>query len=190
MKPTLRKTLAVLPLAAACAAFGSAAQAQNAINIGGEVKNISCTANIPGGNTVNLPIAQPSDLPNANSAAHSTQFTIALTACAAGANGTVARAMFYNTTAGAVSSGRLNPTFTGGGAGWQYAFRTVGAGSGNVDVPVRTSATIVVQTNDPGATIANGAANLRYAVRYRRNATGPLMPGKGTASVSYVLYYL
>jgi len=191
MKPTLRKTLAVLPLAAACAAFGSAAQAQNAINIGGEVKNISCTASVVGGNTVNLPIAQPSDLPSPNSVAHHTPFTIALTGCGTGANGTVARAMFYNTTAGAVSNGRLNPTFNPTTAGgWQYAFRTVGNAGGNVDVPVRTSDTIVVQTGDSGVPIVNGAANLRYAVRYRRNATGPLTPGKGTASVNYVVYYL
>jgi len=190
MKPTLRKTLAVLPLTAACAAFGSAAQAQT-LNIGGEVKGISCTASIVGGNTVNLPIAQPSDLPNGGSTAHQTMFTIALTGCGAGANGTVARAMFYNITAGAVSNGRLNPTFNPTTAGgWQYAFRSVGAGSGNVDVPVRTSDSIVPQTGDLGATIANGAVNLNYRVMYRRNNTGALMPGKGTASVNYVLYYM
>jgi len=187
MKPTLRKTLAVLPLAAACAAFGSAAQAQT-LNIGGQVKNISCTASIPGGNVLNLPIAQPSDLPNPGTLAHLTVFTIALTACDASDNGLLARAMFYNTTAGAVSNGRLNPTFTGGGAGWQYVFR-VGTAGGNSAI-VRTSPTIVVQANDPGATIANGAANLRYRVMYRRNDTGPLTAGKGTASVNYVLYYM
>jgi len=187
VKPVLRKTLAVLPLAAACAAFGSAAQAQNAINIGGEVKNISCTANIPGGNTVNLPIAQLSDLPNVGATVHYTTFTIALTACAAGTDGIVARAMFYNTAAGAVTNGHLNPTFSPANAGgWQYRFLAVGGGGNNV--PVRTSASIVVQTNDPGATITNGAANLNYRVGYIR--TGALTPGKGTASVNYVLYYL
>jgi len=188
MKPVLRKTLAALPLAAACAAFGSVAQAQQAITIGGEVKDMSCTATITGGNTVNLPIAEPSALPNGGSLAHPTVITIALTACAAGTDGNVARAMFYNATAGAVSGGRLNPTFTGGGAGWQYAFRA--GTTGTVNVPVRTNATIMVQANDPGAAIANSGANLRYRVMYRRNDTGALAPGKGTASVNYVLYYL
>jgi len=188
MEHTLRKTLAVFPLVAACVAFGSQAQAQTA-TFGGELKGITCTASVVGGNTVKLPIAQPSDLPTVGSVAHYVIFTIALTACGTGADGTVARAMFYNATAGAVSSdGHLYPTFTPASAGgWAYRFRAVSA-SGSDYVPVRTSATIVVHTTDNGATIVNGAANLRYRVGYRR--TGALTPGKGTASVNYVLYYL
>jgi len=189
MKLVLRKALAVLPLAAACAAFGSAAQAQQVITIGGEVKDISCTATIPGGNALTLPHAEPAELPNAGSIAHQTVFTIALTACAAGSDNTVARAMFYNTTAGAVTNGRLNPTFTPANAGgWQYMFRA--GTTGTVAVPVRTGTGIVVQANDPGATITNNAANLRYRVMYYRTNSATLEPGKGAASVNYVLYYL
>jgi len=188
MKPTLRKTLTALPLAVACAALGSAAQAQT-LNISGAVKDMSCTATISGGNTLNLPVAEPSDLPSAGSIAHRTVFTIALTACGADANGSTARAMFYNTTASAVSNGRLNPTFTPTTAGgWQYMI--LASNTGNTTVPVRTSSAIVTQTNDPGVVIASNAANLRYRIAYRRNDSGNLSPGTGTASVNYVLYYM
>jgi len=185
MKPALRKTLAVLPLVAACAAFGAAAQAQT-LSISGKVQDISCTATLPGGNTVNLPVAEPGDLPAVGTRAHSTPFTISLTGCGGGNDGLLARAMFYNSTPGTVTLGRLNLAASSTGSGWQYEFRN---SSGASFVNIRRSPDIVIQSTDPGVTIASGAANLTYRVMYYRSS-GTLITGTGTASVNFVLYYV
>jgi len=183
MKPALRKTLAVLPLVAACAAFGPKVQAQT-LNISGKVQNITCTATLPGGNTVHLPIAQPSDFPSVGSTIHRTNFSINLSACGSDANGLIVRAMFYNSTPGAVTNNRLNLDAASTGSGWQYQFR---ARNGSA-VFVRTGPNIVVQSSDAGETITSGAANMLYRVEYYRSGT--ISTGTGTASVNYVLYYI
>jgi len=184
MKPALRKNLAVLPLAAACAAFGAVAQAQT-LSIGGKVQDVTCTATLPGGNTVSLPVAQPSDLPSVGSRALSTPFTISLTGCGGGNDGLIARAMFYNSAPGTVTGGRLNLDAASTGVGWQYEFRN----STNANAMIiRGSSTIVIQSTDPGVTITGGAANLTYRVGYYRS--GSLTTGTGTASVNFVLYYV
>jgi len=170
-------------LAAACAAFGAAAQAQT-LSISGKIQDVSCTATLPGGNTVNLPVAEPGDLPSVGSAVHQTNFYINLTACASGSDGLVARVMFYNSTPGAVTNNRLNLDSASTGSGWQYQFRS----RNNRAVNVRTGSNIVAQTNDVGATITSSAASLLYGVEYYRS--GSLVTGTGTASVNYVLYYM
>jgi len=186
MKSTLHKTLALLPLVAAFAAFGSAAQAQT-INVSGKVQDISCPATVVGGNTLNLAVVDPTtQLLAVNDTANPLNFQIRLVNCTSGA-GTIAKAMFYSTTAGAVSGGRLNLASGSTGAGWQYEF--LAGASGNATVPVRTSAAIVAQSNDPGAAVVtSGNTNINYRVQYRRN--GPITTGTGIATVNFVMYYI
>jgi len=178
----LNRSIALLPLAAACALFGASAQAQSTVTFQGTVASVSCTATVTtGGGTVTLPLIMADALPNNNSTAGATTFTVAVTGC--GNNpGVTAKIYFYNATANAVSGGRLN---TNPARGWQFQLLPA---TGNAQLPVGQNATVVPFAGDPGGSIATGATNINYRVRYFRN--GNLTPGNASATANFVLYYV
>jgi len=186
MRPSLRNTLAVLPLAAACAAFGSAAQAQQ-VTINGTVENITCTPSVNGGGingTVTLLAATNQDLPSVGSTAKEQAFTIGLTGCGTGSS-LRAKSYFYSTTTGAVSNGKLNLTTGSTGSGWQYELLSGTSGS-NV-LSIGTVAAVTPHVGDSGESINSGSATLTYRARYYRSGT--IGEGSGTATVTYAMYY-
>jgi len=186
MKPSLRKTLAVLPLAAACAAFGSAAHAQT-IDFEGAVTGTSCTPSIAGGNNVTLPTIAISDFVGVNqpAAQGETTFSVQFTGCAPSGGITTAKVWFYHDVAGTVNNGRLVKV-GGSGLGWEYELQA--GASGNNPITIGTSATYIPNANDPGANITGGSGTAAYRVRYFQSAG--VTAGNMTASVKYVVYYV
>jgi len=182
MKHTLHKTLAVLPLAAACAVFGTSAQAEK-ITFNGAVQDTTCTPSVNGGGadgTVNLDVIKSDDLPNLNATFGAKEFTIGLS-CSGSA--TTAKAYFYSDPS-RVTNDKLNlikPASTGNG--WQYELLA----ANDNPLKVGTAATPVDDANDTGATITGGSATLTYKVRYFRNAD--LEEGTGQSEVNYVVHY-
>jgi len=192
MKRKLHKTLALLPLAAACAAVGSSAQAQavistpSEVHFVGKVVKASCTVSINGGNTVNLPLITSADLTDTvGKTVGEKAFVIEATGC--GKNpGIFAKAYFYNTTSGAVTDTRLNIT-SGDGKGWQYELLPE---SGTTPLQVGTAATpVITSAADLGKDLVNGDGDLdlTYRVRYYRTAD-TFGAGVGNATANYVLY--
>jgi len=183
MKHTLHKTLAVLPLAAACAVFGTSAQAQQQITFNGKVAKVSCTPQAPAGNSVNLPVVQTSDFNN--NVAGETAFSFSLVDC--GPNPSItAKLYFYNDTPSLVVNDRLELMSGGSGSGWQYELlpRT-----GATPLKVGTSATVVESADDEGVGLASGSGILEYRVRYYSSAPDSITAGTGSAQATYVMYY-
>jgi len=188
MKLKLHKTLAVLPLAAACATFGASVQAQQVpavIKFEGKVAKITCTAKIAGGDTVTLPLIQESDIAGVGDFGGEKDFTVEVKSC--GKNpGIFAKAYFYNTTANAVDDGRLTLAPGSSGEGWQYQLLPAGQ---TTQLDVGTQATVAPNNdNTTGGDLASGGANLQYKVRYYRSAVA-LTAGTGKAQATYVLYF-
>jgi len=181
MKLGLNKPFALLPLLAAFGAFN--AHAQQVVNFQGTVAIVSCNATvITGGGTVSLPLALSDQLPAVGSTTGDTTFVVGVTGC--GANpGVTAKTYFYNATAGAVTSGRLN---TNPDRGWQFQILPdMGATQLNVGTSATPSAPAA---HDPGASIASGSANITYRVRYYRSAA--LTAGNASATANFVLQYI
>jgi len=180
------KNLALLPLAA-CAVFGSVAQA-DVITFRGTVLNNTCIPAVNGNgrdNTVALPVVNPADFPAQGDTTGDTSFSIDLTACSDAATNTV-RAYFWN--AEAVNGRLVKGTSQGTGAGWSYQLLA----SGNTNqLDVGTTATVVPDLTDPGATIASGSGGngtLNYTVRYYNEVGTTMTPGTFDALATYVLY--
>jgi len=184
MKHTLHKTLAVLPLATACAVFGTSVQAEK-ITFNGAVQDTTCTPSVNGGGadgTVNLDVIKSSNLPNLNDTFGAKSFDIGLSACSR--SDITAKAYFYSSEAGRVTNDKLNlitPASTG--SGWQYELLA----ANDTPLKVGTAATPVNDINDTGASIAAGTATLTYKVRYFRSAD--LQEGTGQSEVNYVVHY-
>jgi len=180
MKLSLNKPFALLPLLAAFGAFNAHAQQ---VTFQGQVAVVSCNATVTtGGGIVSLPLATSDQLPAVGSTAGMTTFVVGVTGC--GANpGVTAKTYFYNVTAGAVTGGRLNTTPD---LGWQFQILPA---TGTAQLDVGTSATpSAPSTNDPGASIASGNADITYRVRYYRSAA--LVAGSASATANFVLQYI
>jgi len=184
MKSVLRKTLAVLPLAAACAVFGSVAQAQT-ITINGNLKGATCTPSVTGGSVTLPDITLGTDLLTGGSSAKETPFTVSLSGCGAGASGLKGKIYFWQSQA--YSSGVLAKT-SGTGSGWSYQF-LYGA-SGNTPLTVGSNSSVLSNTNDPGVTLGTAPTyNVTYRVRYYRLSTNTqLVPGNVGAVANMVFY--
>jgi len=181
MKLGLNKPFALLPLVAACGAFN--AHAQQVVTFQGEVALISCNATVTtGGGTVSLPLATSDQLTGVGSTTGDTTFVVGVTGC--GANpGVTAKVYFYNTTANAVTGGRLN---TNPALGWQFQILPA---TGTAQLDVGTSATPSAPSAiDPGGSIASGSANITYRVRYYQSAA--LAAGSASATANFVLQYI
>jgi len=124
-----------------------------------------------------------SALPVIGSTADAGRFSISLGACGGGSHA-VFSAWFYNSTAGAVSHGRLN-RLSGSGAGWQYQVLPMGAGNTQLDVGI--SPTLAVSAIGLDAQTGN-AASLDYRVRYYRSGVA-LIAGDSISAATYVLYH-
>jgi len=179
------KALSLLPLAA-CAVFGSVAQA-DVITFRGTVIENTCIPSVNGGArdaTVALPVVSPSDFAAPTNTTGDTPFSIALTGCSAAATYSV-KAYFWNAQA---QAGRLvKGTSVGTGAGWSYQLLASGS---TTQLDVGTTATVVPDAADPGVTItptSGGAGTLNYTVRYY-NELGAVTPGTFDAQATYVLY--
>jgi len=122
-------------------------------------------------------------LPAIGSTVDAGRFSIFLGTCGFSAE-TVVSTWFYNSTAGAVSHGRLNP-LSGSSAGWQYQF--LSAGMGNTQLNVGITPTVAVSAVNLGAQ-AFTTPSLDYRVRYYRSSV-TLIPGSSSAYVTYVLYH-
>jgi len=174
--------LALLPLAA-CAVFGTAAQADSGdITFKGKVVSTGCTPKVDGGDkngTVTLPDVTESMFAADNTAGEKT-FKINLEGCSV--TGKKVKAFFWNATY-ATSNGRLDGPGTGDG--WTYQLRD----SASNILTVASSGTAVPAGNaDVGATVdASGNAVLNYSVRYYKEQT-PLTSGDKTAVATYVVY--
>jgi len=125
----------------------------------------------------------PDALPAIGSTADAGRFSISLGACGFSSE-TVVSTWFYNSAAGAVSHGRLNP-LSGNSAGWQYQVLPVGAGNTQLDVHI--SPTVAVSAMALGGQAAN-ATSLAYRVRYYRSGV-TLIPGSSISYATYVLYH-
>jgi len=187
MRPSLRRTLAVLPLAAACAAFGASAQAQSIINFEGKVNDSGCSPELAGGgNAVKLTDIDIGDFQGINQPAPAgdTNFTINFTGCTPSGGISTAKVYFYSTDPNAVTSGRLNKQ-SGTGSGWQYQLTPA---TTFTQLNVGDSASWSNAAHDPGGNITPGNGSATYRVRYFQNAAS-ISPGTTEATVSYVLYY-
>jgi len=180
----LGKTLALLPLAAAC--FGASVHAQN-ITFTGTVNAASCTATITGGTnpTILIPPVSQQQIPSVGSVGGGTTFTVNLAACGSGAT-QLAKIYFYNATPGAVASGRL--VAPAPAAGWAIEMIS-GAAGASTQIPFGTNATPVNNPGDPGVSITSGTGTLQYHVRYVRTAT-TLVPGTANMTANYVVHYV
>jgi len=179
------KALSLLPLAA-CAVFGSAAQA-DVITFRGTVIENTCIPSVNGNGrdaTVPLPVVSPSDFPAQTNTTGDTAFTIDLTGCSTAASYPV-KAYFYNAEA---QAGRLvKGTSVGTGAGWSYQLSASGS---TVQLDVGTTPTVIRNAADPGVTItpgSGGVGTINYTVRYY-NEVGTVTPGTFDALATYVLY--
>jgi len=186
MRPSIRKTLAVLPLAAACAAFGSVALAQSIVNFKGEVGDTGCTPKLKGGgNDVTLIKIDAGDFPGINQPANAGDETFTIEfQCGTSTSGITGKVYFYNASPNAVSNGRLNKQ-SGTGSGWQYQLTPA---STFTQLDIGTSAAWVNAAHDPGGVISAGQGEASYRARYYQNAA-TIVPGIMHATVSYVLYY-
>jgi len=180
MNRKFHKTLALLPLAAACAAFGTVAQAQ--VTFSGAVVSGTCQVAILGGNTVALTPITSDQFPNVGDAAGLRSFTVRVTGC--GNTPGVTAKVHFHAPAANVSGGRLKPTLAN--AGWEFQLYPAVS---NSQLNVATNATPVNQTGDAGGSIATGSADIVYRVRYRR-ASANVAFGASSAQASMVLYYI
>jgi len=173
--------LALLPLAA-CAVFGTAAQADSGeITFKGRVVSTGCTPKLDGkgkDGTVTLPDVTEGMFGADNTAGEKT-FAINLEGCSV--KGKKVKAFFWNATL-ATGNGRLDGT--GSGDGWTYQLRD---SANNILTVANSGATVPASNDDVGATIdASGNAVLNYSVRYYKEQA--LTSGDKTAKATYVVY--
>jgi len=152
MKRTFSQSLALLPLAAACTLLGTAAQAQ-LITINGKVTNATCSLSIVGGNTIQMPTATNDKFPTVGETTGETPFKVSVTNCGA-SPGVTAKVHFYGNTSN-VSNGRIAPALAN--AGWQLQLLPP---TGNQQIWIGTDSNYSNQTQDPGASIATGNAEI------------------------------
>jgi len=182
MKLLLSKSLAFVPWLAACTIFSAHGQQ---VTFQGTVYNASCTATVQtGGGTVTLPPATVSQLGSQGATANETPFVMAVTGCGA-QPGISVKTYFYNTTAGAVSNGRLN---TIPDRGWQFQLLPA-TGATQLEVGTSPTPPAYSANSDLGYSIASGTANINYRVRYFRSSTSSITPGAASATANYVLQY-
>jgi len=181
-KHSLRKALTVFPLAAACAAFGSVAQAQS-VTFTGNLLGATCTPSVTNG-TVTLPNAVlGTDLTGSDSTAKETAFTVSLTGCGTAGSGLKGRIYFWQNGS---NGGRLVKN-SGNGSGWQY--QLLAGASGNTILTVGTGSAVQPNTNDPGVDLTtNQNYSVTYRVRYYRPGTTTLTPGTLNATANMVFY--
>jgi|GEM_PF-2686027 len=185
--PTWRKSAAAFSLVAACAGFGSSAQAQNTATFSVNLAALTCTIKYDRNLSFKINV---NDLPNVGSVGPFKNVWVVLDHCEAQGTGLSVKTYFYNATPGTVVDGRLQKG-EGTGAGWEYEiFPTANYGTSLITTRllVGTSPVPVPAAYDPGYMVgAPGSPSMDYAVRMRRN--GELVAGKSTATLTMVLYY-